>query len=331
MGWEKDEVQISDLEKHSMQSSTSNLEATQICLVYLLGTVLSDAELTAAMLEKYPFAEYAARYWYEHYKSSDEGGLPVDPVVLRFFEGENAAFQNWIRMHDPDGAYSGIDFGRGAAPPVYYASLLGLRFVVHGLLDMKKEEGAQTSKLQELSLSGVSSLVNAQGGGFGNALQAASYGGHEMVVQLLLDNGAEVNAQGGYYGNALQAASIRGHEKVVQLLLDNGAEVNAQGGRYGNALQAASIRGHEMVVQLLLDNGAEVNAQGGRYGNALQGASYGGHEKVVQLLLDNGAEVNAQGGYYGNALQAASIRGHEMVVQLLLDNGAEVRAKWRVW
>jgi hypothetical protein len=34
----------------------------------------------------------------------------------------------------------------------------------------------------------------------------------------LLDEGAEVNAQGGGYGNALQAASSRGHEKVVQIL-----------------------------------------------------------------------------------------------------------------
>jgi hypothetical protein len=41
--------------------------------------------------------------------------------------------------------------------------------------------------------------------------------------RLLLDNKADVNAQGGYYGNALQAASIRGHEKVVQILLDNEA------------------------------------------------------------------------------------------------------------
>jgi hypothetical protein len=32
-----------------------------------------------------------------------------------------------------------------------------------------------------------------------------------MVVQMLLDKGAEVNAQGGFYGNALQAASRRGH------------------------------------------------------------------------------------------------------------------------
>ena len=45
----------------------------------------------------------------------------------------------------------------------------------------------------------------------------------------------------GEYGNALQAASVSGHEKVVQMLLDQGADVNAQGGEYGNALQAASF------------------------------------------------------------------------------------------
>jgi ankyrin repeat protein len=42
------------------------------------------------------------------------------------------------------------------------------------------------------------------------------------VVELLLGQGADVNAQGGYYGNALQAASYQGHEKVVELLLGKG-------------------------------------------------------------------------------------------------------------
>ena len=32
-------------------------------------------------------------------------------------------------------------------------------------------------------------------------------GGHDKMVQMLLEKGADVNAQGGYYGNALQAAS----------------------------------------------------------------------------------------------------------------------------
>ena len=37
----------------------------------------------------------------------------------------------------------------------------------------------------------------------------------------------------------LQAASYEGHEKVVELLLSKEADVNAQGGKYGTALQAA--------------------------------------------------------------------------------------------
>ncbi|KAI1559318.1 ankyrin repeat domain containing protein [Pyrenophora tritici-repentis] len=60
------------------------------------------------------------------------------------------------------------------------------------------------------------------------------------MANLLLDKGAEVNAQGGRYGNALQAASERGYEQVVKTLLDAGAEVNAQGGRSCTALHAAS-------------------------------------------------------------------------------------------
>jgi ankyrin repeat protein len=55
-------------------------------------------------------------------------------------------------------------------------------------------------------------------------------------VKLLLENNADVNAQGGEYGTALQAASARGYEQTMKLLLENNADVNAQGGYYGNAL-----------------------------------------------------------------------------------------------
>jgi ankyrin repeat protein len=83
-----------------------------------------------------------------------------------------------------------------------------------------------------------------------------------------------------------------GHEAVVRLLLDKGADVNAQGGVYHNALQAASERGHEAVVRLLLNKGADVNAQGGSLGNALQAASDGGHEAVVKMLVERGAKLS---------------------------------------
>jgi ankyrin repeat protein len=61
-----------------------------------------------------------------------------------------------------------------------------------------------------------------------------------------------------------------GHEEVVRLLLDKGADVNVHGGACGNALHAASEGGHEAVVKMLLEKGADVNAEGGYYGNALR-------------------------------------------------------------
>jgi ankyrin repeat protein len=80
---------------------------------------------------------------------------------------------------------------------------------------------------------------------------------------MLLDQGADVNAQGGYFSNALQAASREGHEQIVQMLLDQGAGVNAHSGNLSNALQAASKEGHRKVVQMLLDHqSADVNAPG---------------------------------------------------------------------
>ncbi|CAG8882698.1 unnamed protein product, partial [Penicillium egyptiacum] len=46
--------------------------------------------------------------------------------------------------------------------------------------------------------------------------------------------GADANAQGGQYGNALQAACSKGHDKIAQMLLERGADANAQGGYYGS-------------------------------------------------------------------------------------------------
>jgi ankyrin repeat protein len=51
---------------------------------------------------------------------------------------------------------------------------------------------------------------------------------------------------------ALQIASANGHETVVKLLLDRGADVFAQEGSYGTALQAASARCHHAIMRLLL-------------------------------------------------------------------------------
>ncbi len=60
------------------------------------------------------------------------------------------------------------------------------------------------------------------------------------IVQFLLEKGAYINAQGGEFSNALQAASERGYLDIIQVLLERGADINAQGGSYGNALRPLS-------------------------------------------------------------------------------------------
>ncbi|KFY02998.1 hypothetical protein V490_00340, partial [Pseudogymnoascus sp. VKM F-3557] len=296
----------------SVRRPEADAEITSICLTYLLEPALSRDSIA-----EYPLALYAAKTWYEHFRGGDKSTHYAEHQALQLFRNSKGEFENWVTIWNVD-SYDGRKPSGKIPSSVYYASLLGLSWVLSQLLC----ENPSASTFSALSRQEISDLVNAQGGHYGNALKAASVGGHEHTVKLLLDKGADVNALGGRYGNALQAASFRGHEHIVKLLLDKGADVNAQGGNYGNALNAASAEGHEHIVKLLLDKGTDVNAQGGNYGNALNAASAEGHEQIVMLLLNKGADVNAQGGQYGNALYVASFRGHEHIVKLLLDKGA---------
>ncbi|KAL4888052.1 Pfs, NACHT and ankyrin domain protein [Aspergillus ambiguus] len=217
--------------------TTASISITKTCLAYM--TDIDDPYQDISIVQKFPMAEYAAVHWPYHSvlaQASDD----IVQITARFLE-EEATFQQWCQSHLVPVNWDCPGPPRG--PRIHYACITGLLKTAIVLIDR-----------------GVD--VNAQGGKYGSALQAASVDGDQEIVQLLLDKGANVNAQGGKYGNALQAALVGDHKKIVQLLLYNGANVNSQGGKYGNALQAASVGGHREIVQLLLDNGADVNAQG---------------------------------------------------------------------
>ena len=215
--------------------SRAEEEIVQTCLTYLF--YFQKGVLNSENLNIFPLALYAAKHWCRHFRAMKDSDQAIK-LGMQLFQGDT--FINWIRLCDPDEPWKGTDMERNItsiASPLYYASLEGLFKLVSKLL----EKGAD---------------VNAQGGGYGNALQAALAGGHETLAVLLLEKGADVNAQDELYGNALYAALVRGHETLAVLLLEKGADVNAQGGRYGNALQAASAEGHEALVALLLEKGA---------------------------------------------------------------------------
>ena len=210
----------------SLTGATAHAEIAKVCLTYLCERGLSQPELNLSIIEDHPLAYYAARYWYSHYDNTASLASSLKSFILKLFRCQNS-FVTWIRLHDPDGSiYADHSRSRISRPldsvstPIYYASLMGLDQTLRALISIWQDDSEMYKQ------------INAEGGEFGNALQAASSNGHIQTIQFLLEKGANVNAQGGYYGNALQAASFRGHVHKVQLLLEKGANVKAQGGEY---------------------------------------------------------------------------------------------------
>ena len=102
------------------------------------------------------------------------------------------------------------------------------------------------------------------------------------IIQMLLDNGADVHADD---ENPLRRAAVAGHTEIVKLLLEAGADVHADA---ENPLRSAAEEGHLEIVKLLLEAGADVHVYDE---TPLISAAEEGHLKIVKLLLENGADV----------------------------------------
>ncbi|RDW63668.1 hypothetical protein BP6252_11213 [Coleophoma cylindrospora] len=160
--------------------------------------------------------------------------------------------------------------------------------------------------------------------GFETPLHMATVKGHALVVQTLLENGADISYEGDESGQALHLAAYEGQEAVVKVLLNKGADVNAVGGRYGTALAAAVSSAQIDIIQVLLDKGADVNAVGGRHGTPLVAAVSCGQTAIVKLLLDHHAGATDPDGPYSKALAAACYKNDRNIIKMLLSHGAKL-------
>ncbi|KAL9083089.1 MAG: hypothetical protein Q9165_008668 [Trypethelium subeluteriae] len=151
---------------------------------------------------------------------------------------------------------------------------------------------------------------------FHNALQTALLYGHADVARLMVQHLGDANAQDGHFGNAIQAAAFGGNVEMINLALLYGADVNAEG-RFGTALRIASLKGHDTAVHLLLDKGAVLNIFP-RRGNAVETAASAGNQDTTRVLLRRLELMKHAEGYYRTALAGAAYHGHEGIVKDIL-------------
>jgi ankyrin repeat protein len=293
--------------------------------------------------DNYPFLNYASTYLLHHAEKAQAGCITQETLV------------QWLQR--PDGGFERLKSFRNTFEKDYkfrYNTGVELLYALslHGYCELARivllEKGTD---------------VNAQGGLYGNALQAASVQGKGKTVEMLLEKGADVNAQGGLYGNALQAASAQGEKEIVAMLLEKGADVNAQDRFLGSALRAPLAKEERRLLAALrwaaliwaasiwaalrwaasiwanqcsggahngLQEETEVDSEARICDIALGLAAEKGKEEIVTILLEKGADVDAQGGFWGNALLLAVAEGKKEIVRMLLERRADINDQGEV-
>ena len=159
-------------------------------------------------------------------------------------------------------------------------------------------------------------------------LQIASIYGHCEIVQVLIDNGADVNAVHPESSmTSLHLACSNAQQPIVELLLDNNAKVQSPDKDGMTALHYAAEAGIDGIVRLLLQKPVKLNQTGQMGWTPLHYAADRGHLTIVQQLVEKGCSINAFDSSGCTPLYHAVGRGHEAVVRFLLEQKAATEAK----
>ncbi|KAK4447117.1 hypothetical protein QBC34DRAFT_468419 [Podospora aff. communis PSN243] len=203
--------------------------------------VYLDPKEYQSLQQQHAFLSYAAAHWPTHHRAAETPSAtsanPPEYDALALCKPANNHV--WAPQH----------FSRGSFlrwwtwTDLALASYVGLASTVEALISATPPDDKNNG-------------LNAKCSDFGTPLQTAAAGGHENVVGVLLERGAEVDgdeAGASGHGTALRIAAARGHAGIVAMLLQAGADANirVRSRGQGTALEAARAGGHQGVVQML--------------------------------------------------------------------------------
>ena len=147
--------------------------------------------------------------------------------------------------------------------------------------------------------------------------------GSATTVKALLFFGANPDGPNPAY-RPIHFAARNGHSRVVEILLDEGADVNARGSWNETALMDSVWNGRVETARLLLSRGADLflGTSGDGFGTALWQAAKADRNDMAQLLMKNGARTS----YDAESVLTLAVESNNTeLVQTLLAGGIDPR------
>lgn len=187
--------------------------------------------------------------------------------------------------------------------------------------------------------------VNSSDDDGNTPMHLAAREGHESIVDLLVNKGADVNVNNDNNYTPLHLAAIEGHESVVSLLVKKGADVNIQTKDWQTPLHLAARHGYIKIVKILTLNGSDLDAtQRYRHDDErkkkgfLSGEQYtpllyaveGGYVEVAEYLTENGANLSVLDSNGSTALHVAAFSDDSSkfvkMAKFLIQSGLDINA-----
>lgn len=161
------------------------------------------------------------------------------------------------------------------------------------------------------------------------ALISAAYGNHVEVAERLVRAGADVNVKDETQQSAylISTSEVGDDQRLLELTLENGADVRSLDSYNGTGLIRAADRGHVAIVDKLLETDTDVNHVNELGWTALLEAIILGdggarHTEVVRLLVEAGADPNIPDSEGVSPLEHAESRGYGEMSRILRQAGA---------
>lgn len=164
--------------------------------------------------------------------------------------------------------------------------------------------------------------INNHYGNGNTLLTLASYHGNSDIIDLLIENGADLDAKNKDGVTALMISSNEGYVDIIKNLLKNSASINIQDNKGFTVIFHAEQQ--ICVIDLLVKNGANLDIKDKHGNTALIFAARKGQKDIIELLIKYGANINIQNHVGDTALMKSSVRRDYDLVKIFIESGANI-------